>query len=1822
MTPPDTRRPRRRWRRVALVVVLVAVVLRVALSLALPPVVASIGRSQGLAIEWEDLDLSLVTGRLRLWHLDVAFEDADEDDEPLAHLEYLLADVDVSALLTGALRVHRAEVDGLEVHAVRHADGAWNFERLASSEPEEDEETEPDEDDEAADEVEEPEPFDLGSPIEVRALRVQHVRLFMRDELVSPATEVELATSIRLSDWGHAERPAELRILAHAPELLDALRVDARVESGGPHLDARLDVAVAGLHPERARAWLEPLGITPVADALTFELAAAAAVEPGPSARGVDEDGEPLECHELTASVTVDGLELAADGEAAVALESITVPIPSLDHAGLEVGRALASGLRARATRKEDGALLVAGLELRPLPPAANEREPGSSEPSGEPADSTPGESSDESSGEPFGLALERLALEDVRVELHDEAVVPPTTIALELHELSLADIDSARPGDPLSSSVVLAADGLFDELRVTGSATPFADDVHVELDVALDGLAPERAAPYLAAAGIESTFEDGELRARLTADVRPAANGTTLSAELADVVLRDGEEWVELAQLGVDDVELANAGDVHVTGVELAGMRARLLRTADGVLHVAGLALGGVEPTARAEARAASSSPSEAVARAKPPDEPGTAEPPRTAVDSLVWRDTAIAWRDETLPEPFELSFDDVGLELEDLVLGGSPDAEPVPARLRFACAQPGLVESIELAGTITSRPGPLDVAVDLQLDGTGLQANAVRPYLDELGIESELADATLALALQATARDVDGGMEVSAALRDLAFTNQEREWIALEALEVPSVELANDGRVTIDRVAIVRPRTFLEREADGTLVVAGLRLRPAAPATAPETTAEPAAAPEDTGGTEDTEDKGGTSPADTPPAAATPPLELGRFELVEARIDWSDAAVEPGVATELRTSVELDDLVFPSRGDARFETRLALGDALGELTLAGTLRPDPSDVRVAADLDVRGLRPNQLAAYFPPGLSSTMEDGRAHLTLEAELADASEGGRRARVVVSDLTLRAGAESEAALALERLGLDVPRADAAAGVFEIADVAVEGLALATARETDGALTGLGFRFDPSVVPPAEPSEEPEPTPDATPAEGEADSIMDAPEAQAAAPRARATMPIPTVRLERLDVGIASLSFEDRSAEGAEPLDVALALSLPQATTLLAPDAEALEPLQLVLRGHARPIVETVELDLTAAPWRSEPELSLSCALRGLNGSGLTDVLPALHETLDGSGLAGGSLELETGAVVRWRRRSPLDFDVSNGFGLSADVSKLAYRAQPDGEVLAGIEALHVDVESIRPETGDVHVETIELDRPIGRLRQTAEGLHAGGLLFKAPPPSEDPEAPAEEEAPETEEPTNAPPAEPAPTPRSGGELRVDRLTVSGLDFEFVDSSVDPPLALPLDDLEVEVERFTTRALTEPVPIEFRASVYGGDIELPEREVGGSLLDVLGSAAGAIAGGSDEVELESRPLVDEVALNGRLTLVPQPKGWVKLSVAALELAGLRGPARAASVEIGDGLMNTDVEVRFRGENGMTADVDTSFAFLSLSEPPGGPISSYLKLPAPLDTVLFVLRNEDGEQVIPLSLSIGPDGLSITEITRVVTTTLTTTIADAIAASPFRIVGGALDLAGLGAKEPVELTDQTAVVEFEPAATLVRDEAWSATEALCAILRNDPTVMIVVQHEYGRTDLERIAELANPSRQECLALGQRLRQRKRDLEELRHDVAADVRAQLALGRLARADDDAEELRTIERDIGFVEEALDRVYELVRPGAERGDARRTRAAARSIAERRLESIRSTLERERIPRLRQRLDVRRPRYGEPTRAGGGCVTLTPKRR
>ena len=1821
-----------------------AVLARASMALWLPWAVERAGRSQGLALAYEDLDLALTGGALELWHLDVALDGAAasaragaaepaparaegtapasaasgaREGQRLAHLEYLALDVDVSALFFGRLRVHRAEVDGLDVFLERDAAGVWNFAPLLArgAEPEPPDEPEDDGEDE---------PIELGSPVEVRALRLQHLRVHVADRAVSPPVETALELSLRVSDIGAPERETQLGLLASG-DALDALRFDLRAASSGPRADATWTFELAGLHARQLAPWLAELGLTAQAEDIDCAFAGGLAVAP------TDASGLAV-----AARAELKDLVLSADGASEFSVASVVVEAPRASAHALELGPSGVRGVRGRAARAADGGWTAAGFTW--LPGAATARPSAERAPAESAAHGATDPAAPEAAGvaaaapAPFELFVERLGCDDVLLEVSDHRIEPSAHFELALAEIFARGVrfDPDLPDAELEFGLRASSPGMFESLTVAGRAVPFAPERSFALDLALTGIAPERARPYLEAAGLTSAFAQGELRAHAAGRLALDDERALISAELSDVALSDGAELASLARVDLKGLELErSSGDARLADLEIRGARLALRRDREGALHAGGLfareiarvsaALSG-GPAQRAPAQAAgpdepapeAPAASDESEPAQGPEEAAAREPARLSIGRVAWLDTHVEWRDEALDEPVEFALAELAFELEGLELGGAPgDPEAEPARVRLSLAS-ALCDSLEVAGSLRSRPGPLDVELDVELAGRGLRLTPLAAYMAELGVESALQDGALDASLSASARHAGPALELGLALREVALTSAGTEWLALEELAVPRAQSLPaapgfGGSLEVDRVSVRGPALVVRRDEAGRIVFLDTAFGPRPASAAPPTRAGGSAGPEES-----------AQPTPGEARAAAPfAFGLGRLEIEAARVAWEDPSVAPPLATELALGLALEGLALGRPAPpARLELRVSASDVLGELALESAFTTDPADLTASASFALAGLRGEPLAGYLPEGTRLVLEDGRARFALSASSRARAEGGRSLEVELRELDWREGTEGPALLALERAALRAPVLDAAGRRFEIAELALEGLELGAERE-QGGFAALGFHVAApaqagGVEPGAEAAQVSGAIADSPPAQAE-QAPEPVPASAAAGLVGRADSVPPTVQLERLSLGVERFTFQDRTHAEAVPLELAFALTLPEPTTLLAGEPESLAPLRLELAGRAAPIVGAFELALDVSPWIAEPEFDLRLAVREITGRGITEVLPALAAVIDASELDGGRLDLGLAGVLRMRRRGPLDFDLAQGFGVEATLAPLAFRATPEGAPLFAVEAVDVEVARVHPDSGEVHVKSFDVVAPSGRAWRDARGLHALGITLLA--------APAQDGA-LSEEPAAGVPAsalasaEPASAPRSG-VLAVDRLSVGGIDFEYRDSSVDPPFVLPLADLDVEVRGFDTRAASEPLPLTFAVSLGAGPVELPKRRSGGLLSGVFGELTGQAQLGS-----EQRPLFDEVAVAGRVVLAPEPKGWLKLDLRALELTGLRGLAAQAGVEIGDGVVDSEVEVRLRGPRGLSTETKTTFGYLSVSEPAGGPISRILQLPAPLDTVLFVLKDESGEHVIPLSVAVGADGLSAGALAAAVAKTLGQIIADAISASPFRIVGGVLDLASLGAEEPVEPSQATRGVIFEPGATTFTPAAYAELAPLIELLEAQPAAGLVLQYEPGLDDWNQAERLANPTTEQSLALAAGLRARKRALEERRAALAADAALDLALGSRAASALRAEQLRELERELGTCERALDELLVLLRPGAERRRDKRTQAVCRALAELRLEAVRAALLREPIARMPARVDVRRARIEGRPEAAASAVQVTPRAR
>jgi hypothetical protein len=823
-------------------------------------------------------------------------------------------------------------------------------------------------------------------------------------------------------------------------------------------------------------------------------------------------------------------------------------------------------------------------------------------------------------------------------------------------------------------------------------------------------------------------------------------------------------------------------------------------------------------------------------------------------------------------------------------------------------------------------------------------------------------------------------------------------------------------------------------------------------------------------------------------------------------------------------------------------------------------------------------------------------------------------QGGQAIKLIVSNVDYRdgaapaGGAAPPALLGLKSFKVIAPRVDPAHDIIAVSEVSLTGLEASAQRDAQGATRVLGLVMSPNP-PPAPPPAPPttrRAAPTTKPAAAPATAPAPAPPATAptTAPInteqeiarlvVEARRPLPLFTLDKLDINASRIEWLDASVPGAKPLSIRdLRLRNVERVELGGPKAESLPPTKIELTTAAEPLARRITLTAQAAPFAMEPVAKLDLNAEGISGRAVTDLRPDLAAKIDGGKLTDGKFSTSVEAHAKFDRRGPRDFDLSRGFQLDVAMKGPTFADDKD-TVLAGVESLQCDALRVEPKTGRIHAKVLEVNKPIATASRDAEGLHLLGLTFKPAPaaatqPATAP-APAPAPAPQVAQaPATAPTTAPA-GPKS--EIRVDRLLITGIDAHYKDTTAQPALEVPLNNLDVEVRGFTTLALSEPRPVRFSVVVGADKVRLPRHTKGAGIAGAVGDAAALIGGQqaetlTDEEQFEDRELFAQVTTPGNLVLYPAPTGYVKTSVSGFELSAISGVAAQNEINVSSGIFDAAVEGFFRDDGSLDARCKFVFTDLAVAEPPNGPIVRHLALPQSLDLVLAAVREADGSITLPMNVPVEKGQINIAAAKASAVGALGGIIATALASAPAKMVGGVGDLIGLGA---LGGDAKKAPIAPVPLAFGTGDATLDATDIdqvqrLGTMMRKDKTVELTVRHELGPADVEVAKLRANPSPDDALAMARRLQARKGELVAARRELAARARAELASLPEEQTRATLTELRTLDREIAAAEDASDLLYDMLRPGADRQATRRTRAASLQIAQERLSTVRDAL-------------------------------------
>ena len=1724
-------------------VAVLLVVLRIVLAVAMPWILDTVAGQFGCRCEYRSCSLSLLAGDLEIWDLTLAPE---AGGPPLVDLEYACVDVAVMQLFTGAVVVRRCEVDGLDIFLCRAADGSAPFLDLARKMQSGAEKPAPG----APDPGDTPEAIDLTPPVRVDALRLQHFQVHIRDRFLTPPVEARLDVNLRVSRLGDPERPTRFALTAASPTFLDILRIEGRASSAGRTLDMTGAFRMEGFHPEPLAPYLKAFGVVPRASVVN------AAADIVAEARPISGSDSGLEGH-----VEMRALRAAADGHTFAAVKRIRFQVNAFRPAEsaryrADLGPFTITGVEAEVTRDATGAWVVAGLGFGAVPPDPSVL-PTITPPARKTA--SPAERSEAAPTTPRAFLEGKLsALEVKGVELRfcDASTSPPVAVDVRMPEITVQNLSlGGRPPAPAARiQGRLEVPGVLKTMDLKGEIRRLAAENDLSLEVDVKGIAPHALKPYLEAAGVEAVMKDGSLACRVHARVKQArGGGTSLDFNMTGLRFTAAGETMGLGRLAVTGLEAdSGTGRLRVRRVDITGGRLRVRREATGGLRLPGLRLG--RPT-RPLRQETAKSPAPAVAG------PGRPFRGRLILDVLHIADHQVQFLDEAISPATTLAATDASLEVRNLTVAFGPGAASTPpGTVRGHVKLPGLVEALAVSGEVSGAPDGIRWA--LKVRGEAVSWRGAAPYLQAAGVQPDLRTGGFRAGLDGEIRVTGGGVHGSASLLDVVYEDGDVVLAAIEALHLRNAGLDAAG-VRVDSLEVVRPLVRVDRDTTGAWGIFGLRSKPAA--------------------------KGSAGPVATPsgppplqphriPDRSDPPrgITVGKVRVTGAGIVWQDRTRVPALETTAEASLNMSRLVLGKPGpDTTLRIHAVVPGAAESLTLTGRLRNLHPRIETRFTLEGRGLRAGPFAGLFPPSVRPTSTSGTLDAVITAGTGPHALGGRSLDVQISDLSFTEGGPLNLELRLSRAGIRVERLDPAGGVIEVDAVEAAGLALEVRRLADGTIQVPGLAL--TGVPPAK----------GTPAAA-APIPRTAVNEKGRVKPSRRPENLPLITLRSLDLGLERLRFRDLTGAGSRPLvakDIRLRNGKPMA--LLGEDVGTRPPLLFTLDGAVPPLVKVFHLEVQAAPFASEPGLILKAKAEGVQPGRLLEVLPGLATRMKDGGLEDGRMTAEVEVTLKGRRRHPLDFRFPGGFGAEVHFHDVAFRDGEGGPILAGVEEVLVDVKRVHPDTGGVHVRTLEIMKPAGTVTLAEDGLHALGFVFKASVPAKAGAAQVVHEN------RKAVPAAQAASP--GAEVRLDRFLVTDLDFTFTDTTASPPLVVPLTGLDVNVAGLTNRLLRERGQVRFSARVQAG-----------------------IVPGSGQAT--ARPLFQEAAVSGRLGLHPEPLGRIQAEITGVELGAFRAKAAGSGVDLRKGVFDGETRLRFRRGGMLEIDSTSSFTDLDVSESFGGPLYTTLRLPAPLETVLFVLRDESGAIGLNLGFSLDQGRISTQDLATAAITNMARLIATAVASSPFRIVGGTASLMGLGGEEGAPLRPPVALA-FDAGDTTVSRTASGRLDAVVKELLEDDGLEVRLNHLFGRKDVARVAYRANPPRESCLALVSSLRNRKRRLFEVREEVAARARAT----HDARLADDEraanQSLAAIDRELGLIEQSLDRLGDLLRPGSERRAERRTRTACLAIARVRLEATRAEVVR-RAPETADRIRISRPRYPKSVEGETSAVQVTINRR
>ncbi len=1078
-------------------------------------------------------------------------------------------------------------------------------------------------------------------------------------------------------------------------------------------------------------------------------------------------------------------------------------------------------------------------------------------------------------------------------------------------------------------------------------------------------------------------------------------------------------------------------------------------------------------------------------------------------------------------------------------------------PGRCQGSLAIPGLIETLTLTGTLGMKQRKLDL--DLAIAGKGLQGEALGHYSALLGILPTFSQGDITGQLQGQLWPEDQGLALDLQMQDFNWADIDQTLLGLHYARVQGLKVGPQG-LSVQALDIDQPVLRLGRDPNGLLVLAGMgRQANDSPTPRPTSSSQGQAGQ----------------------------LHIDKLQVRNGRLLWQDQSMDPVIDLQGNLNITAENLALePNASPSHFDLTLSAPQVMDSMTLQGSTQLSPERQHVSVTLAIEGLRSDPLLAYFPAHSHPVFSQGQIQASVQASIQQATDGSQQIQAALTDVRIED---------VNQTWLTIPEAQVKISQFDpeqlqvtVDQIRLAGVTAQLQQRPEAQLAVLGWHLNPAP---------PVITPESDP------NVTETVTSQVSTPRpvnsATEAPQSPCLRLKELDLGIDRVTWQDLTTAAAEPLVLQDVHLVNDGVVLFSNDlADVNNPISLTLTGKLTPIVETFEVQAQCRPFADQQQADLTITLEGIEGEGLNRVLPGISESLDGRSLQQGRFFVQASLTTALSRREFLDFDLARPFALNLETTGLCLTEAQNEVPLLGFNEFHLEAPQIDLVQNRYRISRLEWTGPQARLRKTQEGLEVAGLTLKTPAPAETPPVA------DVNQPAVVTNHDDSELP----DVAIKQILVSGLDLRYVDETVEPAVQLPLNNFDFEWQGLSTRALSESVPMRFNALLSADMIPIvvdrvPSLEDPNIMVPVI----------------ENHPLLQEVTATGYLTLGDRPQGWIKAGINSLDLRAFRGLAQESGVSIASGVLDASLDMRLRTDGKAPTSLGLVITDLSLADSPDAVLTQRLALPAPLDAVLFAVKDLDGALRLKPHFELDINhGLTKKQIIGAIFDAVGILIRNAFATSALKPATAMAGMLGMGQED--ELPFEPVTVTYQPGTLVLNPQERAALQGILTQLQQDKQLSVTIRHHLGAADLVYAQRLANPSLPDRKRLIRELQQQRQDLLNKREQLLAQAEIAYGLDHPQQIQTLTEQLITLHSRLGLLEQSLDNLLETLRPGSEMAEKRRTRQGAIALGQGRLGHLEQWLAQAGIPIAgqRKRVNTVPARFEKDPQAELGTVTFT----